>query len=238
MRIDVKRGLAAGAARQLAPKVADLAPGLTSTFVREALHRAISGVGPLPPAAAAAEAQLREQHGDVDKAVHEVIENHVRYAGFEGLVTNLGGLVTAALVAPLNISGLALIQCRMVAGIAHLRGYDLDDPRVRNAILVAILGEDSVNRMVKKRDLPAPPMAIATAPQHDPGIDRTITSAVASDMVSRVVGRRLAATVGKRIPVVGGLVGAGADGFSTWKVGRYADREFLPRQWPQPGTNG
>ena len=40
-----------------------------------------------------------------------------------------------ALTIPTNITGLALIQCRMIAGIAHLRGYDLDDPRVRNAIL-------------------------------------------------------------------------------------------------------
>ena len=66
---------------QLAPRVAAMAPGVTSSFVREALHRAIKGAGPLPPAADAADKQLAEQHGDVDKAIHEVIENHVRYAG-------------------------------------------------------------------------------------------------------------------------------------------------------------
>ena len=232
----LKRGLAVEAARVVVPKITELAPVLTSSFVREALHRAIAGVGPLPPAAQAAEAQLREQRGDIDKAIHEVIENHVRYAGVGGLVTNLGGLVTATIVAPANITGLALIQCRMVAGIAHLRGYDLDDPRVRNAILVAVLGEDSVRKMVKKLQLPAPPMAIATAPSHDPTLDTTITSAVASDLVARVIGKRLATTVGKRVPVVGGLVGAGADGYSTWKVGRYADKEFLPKaQLRAPG---
>jgi len=229
MRSSLKRGLAVEAARVVVPKITEMAPGLTSSFVREALHRAIVGVGPLPPAAHAAEAQLREQHGNVDKAIHEVIENHVRYAGVGGLVTNLGGLITAAVVAPANITELAFIQCRMVAGIAHLRGYDLEDPRVRNAILVTILGEDSVRKMVKKMQLPAPPMAIATAPSHDPALDMTITSAVASDLVGRVIGKRLATTVGKRVPVVGGLVGAGADGYSTWKVGRYADRELLPR---------
>ncbi len=223
----VKRALASQAARAFVPKVTELAPGLTSSFVREALHRAIVGVGPLPPAAHAAEAQLREQHGDVQKAIHEVIENHVRYAGLGGLLTNVGGLITAAVVAPANITGLALIQCRMVAGIAHLRGYDLDDPRVLNAILVTIVGEDSVRKMVKKMQLPAPPMALATAPSHDPALDQTITSAVATDLISRVIGRRLATTVGKRVPVVGGLVGAGVDGYGTWKVGRYADREFL-----------
>jgi hypothetical protein len=215
--------------RQLAPRVTRLAPSLTAGFVREALDRAIHGVGPLPPAARAADKQLAEQHGDVDKAVHEVIENHVRYAGAQGFVTNLGGLVTAALTIPANITGLALIQCRMVAGIAHLRGYDLEEPRVRNAILVGILGEDSVNALIKRRKIPAPPMALATAPHHDPNLDATISVEVATDLISRVAGKRLATTVGRRVPVVGGLVGAGADGYITWRIGRYVDRELLPR---------
>ena len=118
-------------------------PGLTAAFVREALHRAIHGVGPLPPAAAAADKQLQEQKGDVDRAIHEVIENHVRYAGAQGFLTNLGGLATMTYMVPANITGLALVQCRMVAGIAHLRGYDLTDPRVRNAVLVSMLGEEA-----------------------------------------------------------------------------------------------
>ena len=215
--------------KQLAPRITDLAPDLTDSFVREALKRAINGVGPLPGAAAAADKQLKEQRGNVDAAVHEVIENHVRYAGAQGFVTNLGGLVTAAVAIPANITGLALIQCRMVAGIAHVRGYDLADPRVRNAVLISLLGEDSVNSLVKKKKLPAPPMALATAPQHDAHLDKIISSEVASDLITRVAGKRLATVIGRRIPVVGGLVGMGADGFATWRIGRYADRELLMR---------
>src|SRR5213080_1025812 len=124
-------GVAKTVGKRLAPKITDLAPGVTDGFVREALKRAIQGVGPLPGAAAAADEQLREQGGRIEDAVHEVIENHVRYAGAQGFLTNLGGLVTATVTIPANLTGLALIQCRMVAGIAHLRGYDLDDPNVR-----------------------------------------------------------------------------------------------------------
>jgi hypothetical protein len=221
---------AAGAvSKQLAPRIGVIAPGLTTAFVREALHRAIAGVGPLPAASAAADAQLREQRGDVDRAVHEVIENHVRYAAAQGFVTNLGGLVTLALTIPTNITGLALVQCRMVAGIAHLRGYDLDDPRVRNAILTTMLGEDVVNALVKKRKLPAPPMALATAPLHDPDLDVVISAEVAAELVTRVAGKRLVTTIGRRVPIAGGFIGLGADAFATWKIGRYADRELLPR---------
>ena len=229
MASGLRKGLAVEAARQLAPKVTQMAPGLTQSFVREALQRAIAGVGPLPAAADAAEAQLREQDGDVDKAVRELIQNHVGYAGAEGLASNLGGVITAAIVAPANIAGLALIQCRLVAGIAHLRGYDLDDPRVRNAILVTLLGDEVVVRMVRRQQLPAPPMAIATAPEHDPDLDRTVSTVLAGELIGRVIGKRMATTLGKRVPVVGGAVGAVTDGWGTWRVGRYAEREFLPR---------
>ena len=141
----------------------------------------------------------------------------------------LVGMVSAAVTIPANITGLALIQARMVAAVAHLRGYDLDDPRVRNAILACMLGGDTVDRLVKDRKLPAPPMAIATAPVHDPQLDRVLSAEVTSDLITRAAGKRLAITVARRVPVVGGAVGMGADGLATWRIGRYAERELRPR---------
>ncbi len=222
-------GIAGSLGKAVAPHVHKMAPELTSNFIHEALSRAIHGVGPLPGAARAADKQLREQDGNVEDAIREVIENHVGYAGAQGFATNLGGLVTAALTIPTNVAGLALLQCRMVAGIAHLRGYDLHDPRVQNAILVCMLGEDVVTSLVKKKKLPAPPMAIATAPAHDPHLDSLIAAEVTSELLTKVAGKRVVTTVGRRVPVVGGLVGAGADGYTTWQVGRYAARELRSR---------
>lgn len=216
-------------ARHVGPRVPHLAPDLTHSFVREALHRAINGAGPLPPAAAAADKQLAEQKGNVGRGVHEVIENHVRYAGAQGLLTGLGGVITATVTIPANVAGLALIQSRMVAGIAHLHGYDLDDPRVRNGILTCMLGRDIVEQKIKERKLPGPPMAIATAPVHDPDLDRLLSAEVASDLITRVGGKRLAITIARRTPIVGGAFGMGADGFATWRIGRYAAVELRPR---------
>ena len=215
--------------KALAPKISQLAPGLTTAFVREALDRAIRGVGPLSGAVEGAEKQLKEQRGDVEAAVHEVIELHVRLAGAQGFITNLGGVVTAALTIPTNITGLALIQCRMIAGIAHLRGYDVHDPRVRNAILATLLGEEAVSELVRNKKLPAPPMALATAPAHDPHLDTIVSAQVASELITKVAGKRMAVVIGRRVPVVGGMVASGADGYSTWRTGRYADRELRPR---------
>ena len=214
----------------LAPKVTQLAPGFTTSFVHQALDKAIVGVGPLPSAASAADKQLQEQDGDIERGIHEVIENHVRYAGAQGFVTNIGGLVTMAVTVPVNLSGVALIQCRMVAGIVHLRGYELSDPRTRAAILACLLPEERILKMVKQRLLPGTPIEIAAAAVRDPALDRLLATEVAAELVARATGKRLAATVGRRVPVVGGVVGAGTDAFVTWKIGRYVDREFLPRR--------
>ena len=222
-------GIGSTLGKGMVPHVTKVAPELSANFVHESLRRAINGVGPLPPAAVAADRQLVEQRGDVERAIHEVIENHVRYAGIQGFATNVGGLVTAALAIPANITGIALIQCREVAGIAHLRGYDLDDQLVRNAILATILGEEAVRSLVRKKKLPSTPMGIATAPAYDPHLNTVIANEVTSELLTKVAGKRIAVAVGRRVPVVGGLVGAGTDAYQTWQIGRYADRELLQR---------
>ncbi len=215
---------------RFAPRITELAPQATAGFVHQALERAIRGVGPLDAAALAAEKHLDDADGDVDAAIKQVIESHVRLAGAQGFATNIGGLVTMAVTVPANVAGLALIQCRMVAGIVHLRAYDLEDPRVRNAILACLMGEEKLLALIKQKKLPGTPMALATAPVHDPHLNGVVANEVAAELFTKVAGKRIATTVGRRVPVVGGLVGAGTDGYATWQVGRYVDREFLARR--------
>jgi hypothetical protein len=130
---------------------------------------------------------------------------------------------------PANIAGLALIQCRLVAAIVHLRGYDLEDRRTRNAILASLVDEERMRGLISKQKFPGTPMAIATAPVADAHLDSIVSSEVASELMTSVAGKKLATTVGRRVPVVGGVIGMGVDGYQTWKIGRYVGREFLPR---------
>jgi hypothetical protein len=222
-------GVASRLGRSLAPLGVKVAPKQASGFVRQVLDLAIDGFGRYPGAAAAGDRRLRESRGDVDRAIHDLIESHVRMAGIQGFVTNLGGVVTLAVTIPANVAGLAVLQAHMTAAIAHLRGYDLDDPRVRNAVLACLLGEEAVNAAVKKKRLPSSPMGIATAPAHDPALNQRIATEVTQELLAKVGGKRVATAVGRRIPVVGGGIGAISDGYTTWRVGRYADRALLPR---------
>lgn len=219
----VRRNVAVTAGSKLAPQVA-------SGYVRTVLDRAIDGVGPLRSAAASADTKLVDHDGDVERAITGLIRLHSSLAGAQGFVTNLGGIATLALSVPANVVGVTLVQCHLVAGIAHLRGYDLEDPRVRNAILACMLGEDAVNALVKRHRLPSSPMALATSPVHDPVLDQTLSKEVTSELVGRTAGRRAVTLVGRRIPLLGGAVGASSDAYATWQVGQYAAEELRDRR--------
>ncbi|GAA1745144.1 EcsC family protein [Aeromicrobium alkaliterrae] len=215
--------LAAAAGAQAAPKVG-------WSFVRQALDKAIDGIGPLRSAAESATTHMVDAHGDVEQAIATLTRTHVVLAGAQGFVTNLGGIATVPVSVPANVAGVTLLQAHLVAGIAHLRGYDLDDPRVRNAILGCMLGPDKVKELVKRHSLPAYPMGIATAEVHDPGLDRLIASELTGELVARTIGRRAVTLMARRIPGVGGVVAGGTDAYQTRQVGQYAATELKDRR--------
>lgn len=207
-----------------------IAPALASDYVRTVLDRAIDGFGPLRSAVSAADSKLVVSDGDVEMAIAGHIRLHTGLAGVQGFVTNLGGVATIAVTVPANVVGVTLVQCRLVAGVAYLRGYDLEDPRVRNAILACMLGQGVVDELVRKKRIPSSPMTIATSPVHDPGLDRRVDAEVTSELFGKVAGRRAATLIARGIPLLSGGVGAASDGMSTYQVGTYAARELKDRR--------
>ncbi|MEO6956305.1 MAG: hypothetical protein ABI137_06120, partial [Antricoccus sp.] len=164
--------------------IADMAGGLirhskfpqyASGLVTEAFNRAMDGVGPLPGAIKSAEKQFDLWHGDVDEAINALISSHVKLAAGQGFLTNLGGLVSAAVLIPANVSGLAVVQCHLVAAIAHLRGYDLSDQRVRDAVAACMVGPDGIKRLQRKGVLNGSPRQIAHTMQVTPGVSKAIS---------------------------------------------------------------
>jgi uncharacterized protein (DUF697 family) len=222
-------GVARFVASSLAPAAQRFAPQAAAGVLRQVLEIAIDGYQRFPGAERVAERQLEKAGDDAQLAVDAVIDQHIRLAGVQGFVTSIGGLVTLPVAMPANLTGLAVVQARMVAAIAHLRGYDLDDPRVRTAVITCLLGEDGVTDRLKKSSLPTSPLAIATAPVFDPELDRQVAGEVVGELIARIGGKRMGLMVTRRIPLLGGAVGAGVDGWSTYQVGQYADKSLVRR---------
>lgn len=197
--------------------------------LRRMLELAIDGYSVLPSAKSSAVRHLGRT-GDVDEAIDSLVTAHIALAGAQGFVTNLGGLLAMPVTLPANTAGVLTIQTRMIAAIAHLRGYNLNDNRVRTAIVMCLLGGEEVARRIHNGTLPTAPMAVATAPVFDPALDQAVAKEVLLTVASRVGGKGLSITVTKRIPIIGGGVGAVVDGWATRQLGIYARSELRSRR--------
>jgi len=198
--------------------------------LRQLLEIAIDGYGRLPSAKSAAARHLQKQAGSADEAISSIIDHHVRLASAQGFVTNIGGLAMLPVAIPANITGVATVQVRMVAAIAHLRGYDLNDNRVRTALVMCLMGGEQVAEHIAEGTLPTSPLAVATAPIFDPELDRLVAEEVLTDLAARIGGKNVALAIVKRVPLMGGGVSAVMDGIATHQIGRYASGEFVRRR--------
>lgn len=205
-------------------------PELGGSVLRQLLDAAINGVGKVPGAKLTA-AKALVKHRDAEKAIDALATTHVSLATAQGFLTNLGGLPAMAVGLPANIAAISVVQIRLVAAIAHLRGYDVDNARVRSAMTLCLMGRDGVERAVKAQELPTVPMAIATAPVFDASLERQIAEKVFGELLARIGGRRAAVIAARRVPLLGGGVSGALDAWSTHDIGTYA-REQFPRRRP------
>lgn len=209
-------------------KVLVRAPKMAGSLLRGLVEFAIDGSTAFPGAKTTAVKAL-QQRGDRELAIESVINSHIGLASAQGFLTSVGGLLTLPVGLPANIAGLGVLGVRMLASVAHLRGHDVDDRRVRTAITLAMLGEDEVRRLIEAGRIPATPLAIATSPVFDAALDQLINERVMGSLAGRLGGKHLAVVVVRRIPLVGGGVGAVVDGWLTLGLGAYAKREFVAR---------
>ena len=191
---------------------------------------AIVGFGRLPSAKTVAARQLERHGGSVDQAIEAIIDQHVRLASAQGFVTNVGGVAALPIALSANLAGVAVVQVRMIAAIAHLRGYDLADNRVRTALVMCLLGGEKIAERIAEGALPTSPMAVATAPVFDAQLDAQVAQEVVSDLLGRIGGKNVALAVTRRVPLVGGGIGAVMDGLATHQLGDYAKGELLRRR--------
>jgi hypothetical protein len=206
---------------------------LATELVEKLLDVGIDGRGPVKSAHEVAVAARAEVRSD-DAAIKVIIRKHVRAAAVGGFVTGLGGFVTMPVALPANVTEFYLIATRMVAAIADVRGYDVTDPQIRTAVLLTLVGADA-NDLIKKAGA-IPGVSLGTggtltslAAQRLPGPALMMLNKAIGFRLVAQAGRSLLGRLGKAVPVVGGAVGAGVDGFLLSRIADSATREF-PRR--------
>ena len=200
---------------------------MTTTVRRFVLDRlyplALDGLPGLPPPAELA-AEIRTTQGDFDDHFDRLVRRHVAITSAAGFASGLGGWLTLPVVLPANLAGVALVQLHMVASVAALAGHDPATPHVREQVLGCLIGVAPTD---PSRDAEAETLDRVGLKLAEKGLKLIVSGAVrtarwgATQVASKVQGRAL-----RGIPLVGGIIGAFADGYVTMQVARTARETF------------
>jgi hypothetical protein len=188
----------------------------------------MDGVTGMTGAEDLANSYLRLSTSEID--AEDVIDSLVRWqigkASVAGFVTNVGGAITLPVAVPANLMGTLFFQIQMVAAIAHLRGYDLRNDKVRTLVLGCLVG-DQIFEPFKLAGV-----AVGTKLS---GLAMNKISGTTLIQIHQAIGKRLltkAGTTGvvnfsKLLPFVGGVIGGTFDGVVTGGIANVARKVFV-----------
>ncbi|GAB94351.1 hypothetical protein BJY21_004104 [Kineosphaera limosa] len=205
-----------------------------SGLVQRLLDVGIDGKGTFDSAGQVAQT-ASGRHADQEKAIADIVKEHTKLAAAAGFVTGLGGFITLPVALPANVVGFYLLATRMAASIAAVRGYDVDKPSVRSAILLSLVGADAGDVLQKAGYAGASGRLATFATQRLPG---PLLMAVNKGVGFRVLtqlGRKSLTKLGRGIPLAGGALGAGLDSFMIRRIADHVRKEFPAQDKPLPG---
>ena len=191
-----------------------------------AYKQALSGHGPIDGAIELAE-DYQGQHGSPRKDAESLIRWQNTKAATSGFLSGLPGILAMPVTLPANLTSVLFIQLRMIAAIAHLGGYDLNNDRVKTLCFVCLCGNAAtpilkdVGIQVGKR------MAISALKRLPGKVFIEINKAVGVRLLTKF-GTTGIINVGRIIPLISAPIVAMFDLLWTNAIGKKARDIFLP----------
>ena len=191
-----------------------------------AYKQALSSHGPIDGAIELAES-YQGRYGCPSRDANALIRWQTIKAAGLGFITGVPGLPTIPVTLPANLTSVLFVQIRMIAAIACLGGYDLNDDRVKTLCLACLCG-NAARTILREAGLELSQKMATAALRRLPG--KTFIE------INKKVGFRLLSKFGEKgvvnasrtIPLLGGLVGSGVDAIWTKAVGNRARDIFIP----------
>nr|WP_306237686.1 MULTISPECIES: EcsC family protein [unclassified Ornithinimicrobium] len=220
---------------EAAEAVAEAGIGAKSAnaIVGKLMDIGIDGLGPLDSVTEVVAAAMGEKKGDTEKAITDIVRSHIKLGAAGGFLTGIGGFVTMVASMPANIAGFYVLATRMVGSIASIRGYDLNKPEVRTAVLLTLVGADSQDLLAKAGVAGGGKLASVAMQRLPKAAVMVINKGVGFKLATQL-GSKSLSRLGRFVPVIGGGIGAGIDGFLMNRIADHAREEFPVRALTAP----
>lgn len=195
---------------------------MKATLLKPLYDRAIGGL-PLMGTPADVARRFAPTGGGDAPATDRIVAFYTGLGGATGFVCGLPGFLLMPVTLPANLAGVALIQLHMSATFAYLGGHDLDDPATRDRCIRCLLEKiDAPGRNTEEEEA----ASRVSVKLLERGVRLVLeqTTRLAGKAARSYALRKLGA---RRIPLFGGILGAGSDAYVTAHVGRCARAEFL-----------
>lgn len=188
-------------------------------------NQAVEGAPGLPSAVTLADNYL-SKYEDPDKAIDRLVRWQIAKCTTSGFLSGLGGLITLPVAVPANIASVLYVQIRMIAAIAHMRGYDLKDDEVKTLVYITLTGQ-SMAEIGKSVGVQFAMKAGTAQLKRLPGtVLVKINQAVGFRLVTKF-GTKGLINLGKAVPLLGGAVGGGFDAATTKIIARNAKKNLI-----------
>lgn len=166
-----------------------------------------------------------KKYGRTDKAINKLVRNQLSKNSLNGFVTGFGGFITMPVTLPANMTSVIYVQMRMIAAIASIRGFDLNDDEVQTFVYACLVGT-SVTDLFKKSGIQVGNKIALNTVKKIPG---TVFIKINQKMGFRFItkaGTKGTINLTKSVPIVGAGVGATFDYTTTWAIAKRAKKVF------------
>ena len=201
---------------------------ITQSKIMEVLdwsyEKAVDGLPGMETAQELANKYLN-RYNSTDEAIDKFIKWQQAKCATSGFLTGLGGIITLPVAIPANISSVIYVQTRMVAAIAHMRGFDLKDEQVRTLVYVALTGQAAADILKQAGINLGTKMSKVLIKKIPFEVIKQINKAVGFRLVTKF-GQTGVINLGKGVPFVGGIIGGTVDAVGTSTIGKTAKRVF------------
>lgn len=102
-------------------------------------EKTLSGVPKMDTAYELAEEYI-QKYG-VEKGIDRLITTQIAACGTSGFLAGVSGLILLPVAGPANVASVLFIQMRMIAAIAVMRGYNLNDNQIQTFVYIALTGK-------------------------------------------------------------------------------------------------